>query len=88
MSTPFQPGYVIDGRYELVKLLGAGAMGVVWRVFDREWSRDLAVKMPRPVVFESQLMRDHFVREAETWIGLHQRRGRPMWADYFRLLGK
>lgn len=70
MSTPFQPGYVIDGRYELVKLVGAGAMGVVWRVFDREWSRDLAVKMPRPVVFESQQMRDRFVREAETWIGL------------------
>lgn len=70
VTNPWQPGYVLDGRYELVKLIGAGAMGVVWRVFDREWSRDLALKMPQPVVFESQMLRDRFVREAETWIGL------------------
>lgn len=70
MANPWQPGYVLGGRYELVKLVGAGAMGVVWRVYDREWGRDLAMKMPQPVVFESQMLRDRFVREAETWVGL------------------
>jgi serine/threonine protein kinase len=43
---------VLDGRYELIKLVGTGGMGVVWRVFDREWGRDLALKLPRPVVLE------------------------------------
>ena len=45
-------------------------MGVVWRVFDREWGRDLALKLPRPVVLESPPLRERYVREAETWIGL------------------
>jgi serine/threonine protein kinase len=69
-NSPWQPGYVLDGRYELVKLVGSGGMGVVWRVFDREWDRDLALKLPRPVVLESPTLRERYVREAETWIGL------------------
>ena len=67
---PWQPGYVIDGRYELVKLVGTGGMGLVWRVYDREWDRDLALKLPRQVVLKSPELRERFVREAETWIGL------------------
>jgi serine/threonine protein kinase len=69
-NASWQPGYVLDGRYELIKLVGAGGMGVVWRVFDREWGRDLALKLPLPVVLESPDLRERFVREAETWIGL------------------
>jgi hypothetical protein len=45
-------------------------MGVVWRVFDREWGRDLALKLPKAVVLESPALRERYVREAETWIGL------------------
>ena len=45
-------------------------MGVVWRVFDREWDRDLALKLPKPVVMESPPLLERYVREAETWIGL------------------
>ncbi len=69
-NTPWQPGVVLEGRYELIKLVGAGGMGVVWRVFDREWDRDLALKMPRPAVLNSPILRERYVREAETWIGL------------------
>ena len=46
----WEPGYVVDGRYELVERVGTGGMGVVWRVFDAEWGRDLALKLPLPVV--------------------------------------
>lgn len=69
-NSPWQPGFVLAGRYELVQLVGSGGMGVVWRVFDREWDRDLALKLPRPVVLESPSLRERYVREAETWIGL------------------
>jgi tetratricopeptide (TPR) repeat protein len=66
----WQPGSALEGRYEVIELVGEGGMGVVWRVFDREWDRDLALKLPRPVVLESPVLRDRYVREAETWIGL------------------
>lgn len=66
----WQPGSVLDDRYELIGLVGEGGMGVVWRVFDREWGRDLALKLPRPLVLESPILRERYVREAETWIGL------------------
>lgn len=69
-NTPWQPGYVLEGRYELIQLVGSGGMGVVWRVFDREWDRDLALKLPKPVVMESPPLLERYIREAETWVGL------------------
>lgn len=69
-STLWQPGNVLEGRYELIQLVGEGGMGVVWRVFDREWDRDLALKLPRQVVLDNQVLRERYIREAETWIGL------------------
>jgi tetratricopeptide (TPR) repeat protein len=69
-NASWQPGDVLDGRYEFIKLVGAGGMGVVWRVFDREWGRDLALKLPRPEVLDTPILRDRYIREAETWIGL------------------
>lgn len=61
---------MLDGRYELVERVGTGGMGVVWRVFDAEWGRDLALKLPLPAVLESPVLRERYLREAETWIGL------------------
>lgn len=39
-----EPQRVIDGRYEVVRELGRGAMGVVYHVHDRAHERDLALK--------------------------------------------
>ena len=36
---------VLDGRYEVIRELGRGAMGVVYHVFDRATERDLALKL-------------------------------------------
>ncbi len=45
-------------------------MGVVLRVNHLEWNRELAVKLPRPNMVASKVMRERYLREAETWIAL------------------
>jgi eukaryotic-like serine/threonine-protein kinase len=40
-----QPHRVIDDRYELVELVGAGGMAEVWRARDAKLGRDVAVKI-------------------------------------------
>lgn len=66
----WNPGDVIFGRYEMVKQIGLGGMGSVWKVHHREWGRDLALKMPLPALLEHPALRERFIREAETWVGL------------------
>jgi len=57
------PCELIGGRYELRAGLGRGAMGSVWRAFDRDAGREVALKLlsgdQRPVA------RERFQREAE-----------------------
>lgn len=63
-------GDVIDSRYEILARIGVGGMGVVWKVHHREWDRELALKMPLPNLLGSLALKERFVREAETWVGL------------------
>ncbi|MFD8820912.1 protein kinase [Streptomyces sp. NPDC059605] len=66
-------GEVVDGRYEVIRVLGQGAMGVVHRVRHLGWGTDLAVKSPRGELVRDPRGRDRFVAEAEAWVslGLH-----------------
>jgi hypothetical protein len=41
------PGTVIDGRYEVLDLLGRGGCAAVYRVYDRQLRLQLALKLPR-----------------------------------------
>ena len=44
-----RPGSVVAKRFEIEALLGQGGMGTVYRVFDRELHRQVALKIMRPV---------------------------------------
>ncbi len=47
------PGYVIGGRYRLVRLLGEGGMGVVWSAVNDAFGREVAIKVMLPGVAAS-----------------------------------
>ncbi len=52
-------------RYELLGVLGEGAMSVVHRARDRHLGRSVAVKVLRESLFSHPLVRDRFTREAQ-----------------------
>ncbi len=59
-----QPGAVIAGRFEILKALGSGSMGLVYACRDREFSgRILAVKVLFPEVANDQVSMARFRNE-------------------------
>lgn len=52
-------------RYELLEVIGEGAMSVVHRARDRELGRTVAVKVLREELFAHPTVRERFAREAQ-----------------------
>ena len=46
--SPIEGGYVIGGKYQLVRLLGRGSMGEVWIAHHRTLGEDVAIKLLAP----------------------------------------
>jgi hypothetical protein len=59
------------GRYELGDLLGTGAFGSVWRAWDAELGRQVAIKLPRCGPFWGLKEEERFLREARAAGQLH-----------------
>ena len=57
------PGTVLGGRYELLKLLGEGGMGAVYKAVDRELDRVLALKVIRPQFANEPALLQRFKQE-------------------------
>jgi len=47
-NAPLEPGAVLGDRYEIIKALGEGGMGAVYKARDRELDRLVALKLIRP----------------------------------------
>ena len=58
------------GRYEVRQVLGEGAFGRVYRGFDPELHRNVAIKVPHPHVLNAGF-RERFVREARATATIH-----------------
>ncbi|HTB77795.1 MAG TPA: protein kinase [Polyangiaceae bacterium] len=58
------PGDVIASKYEVVRELGSGAMGIVYEVFHQRMRQRLAIKVPRTDVRGFPALLARFEREA------------------------
>lgn len=52
------------GRYDVERLIGRGGMGVVFKAYDTELNRPVAIKLLAPYLAESGSARKRFAREA------------------------
>ncbi|WP_280339986.1 WD40 repeat domain-containing serine/threonine protein kinase [Nocardia neocaledoniensis] len=68
--TQWQVGEVVADLYVVREVIRTGGMGLVHRVWHREWDLDLAVKTPRPELLRSAAHLRNFEAEAEAWVGL------------------
>ena len=71
-------GDLILGVYEVKPIAenvpyAEGGVGVVHRIYHREWDMDIAVKSPKPQFFQTEHGKKSYEQEAQTWIelGLH-----------------
>src|SRR6266849_3149766 len=53
------------GRFEVRGKLGAGAFGTVYRAYDPQLEREVALKVPRPGTMDDPKMVERFLREAK-----------------------
>ncbi len=61
----FPEGFEIGHRYRVVKLLGRGGMGAVYKVRDLELDRDVALKLIRPEIADNREVLERFKREIQ-----------------------
>jgi serine/threonine protein kinase len=64
------PGTVLVNRYRIDALLGIGGMGAVYRAFDLQLERELALKALLPRHDNADELRQRFIREAKVAVRL------------------
>ena len=57
-------GQTLDGRYEIISLVGAGGMAWVYRATDHRLNRDVAVKIMREDAASDETVRSRFCAES------------------------
>ncbi|MFM8285605.1 MAG: serine/threonine-protein kinase, partial [Planctomycetaceae bacterium] len=59
-----QPADILDERYRLDRVIGQGAFGKVWLVFDLELRRQVAIKLPLKKWLTDSVAREQYLAEA------------------------
>jgi len=62
-SASLQPGTVFANRYEIIKILGEGGMGAVYKARDLELERDVALKVIKPELSNNPEILQRFKQE-------------------------
>lgn len=87
----FQPGSVIAGRYQVVRLVGQGGMSNLYLAYDRKYNGATVVIKEMTASYsdpkEQQMAVDLFHREAKLLASLNHRHI-PKVYDYFQFAGK
>jgi len=65
-----RPGYMFSKRYRIIKELGQGGMGVVFKAQDLELNEDVALKVIRPEFMHDQAIVARFKRELQLARGI------------------
>jgi serine/threonine-protein kinase len=73
ISSRYRPGTLIDGRYEVTRLLGRGGMAEVYLAHDRLLDRPVAVKVLRAHLSGDDRLLTRFRREARAAAALSHR---------------
>jgi serine/threonine protein kinase len=81
---PLQPGQMLNSRYRIVRLLGQGGFGAVYRAWDTNLNRPCAVKENLDTSPEAQRQ---FTREATVLANLSHP-NLPRVTDHFILAGQ
>ncbi len=58
------------GRYEIERLIGSGGMGIVFKAYDSELNRAVAIKLLAPYLAAGGSARKRFAREARSAAGI------------------
>lgn len=63
-------GVSLGSTLEILERIGRGGMGSVYLARHRDWNLSLAVKWPRPDLLSSDVDKERWLLEAQTWIDL------------------
>ena len=68
--TDLEPGAVFDGRYRIVRQIGAGGMGAVYEALQLKTDRPRALKVMHASTLGNEQLRARFAREAKIIAGV------------------